>query len=236
MTPRPPHPVIALDVPTRVAAEALVARLGEGADFYKVGLELFTAEGPDVVRALQGAGKRVFLDLKLHDIPNTVRGAARSAARLGVELLTVHGIGGAPMLRAAVEGWGEGGGASRGGILAVTVLTSMDRLQLEEARGHAVARVEDEVLRLAGAAAGAGCHGIVCSGAELAAVRAAHGDGLAPLVPGIRLAGGATHDQARVMTPSEAARLGAGYVVVGRAVTAAEDPVAALELVKEGLL
>jgi len=169
--------------------------------------------------------KRVFLDLKLHDIPNTVRGAAQSASSLGVQLLTVHAVGGEAMLRAAVEG----GGAT--GILAVTVLTSMTPGDLEAARGHAVSSVGDEVQRLARAADAAGAHGVVCAGSEVAAVRGAHGDRLRTLVPAIRLGGTPTHDQARVMTPGEAAAVGASYVVIGRTVTAADDPPAAMRRV-----
>jgi len=223
---RPPTPIVALDVPTMTAARALVVQLGETADFYKVGLQLFTAEGPRVVEWLREDGKRVFLDLKLHDIPNTVRGAAQSAASLGVQLLTVHAVGGEAMLQAAVEG---GGGTV--GILAVTVLTSMKRADLEAAHGHAVTSVADEVVRLAHAAVRARAHGIVCAGTEVAAVRAAHGDALQLLVPGIRLGGAPAHDQARVMTPREAAAAGASYVVIGRTVTAAEDPPAAMRAV-----
>ncbi|MDQ8154444.1 MAG: orotidine-5'-phosphate decarboxylase [Gemmatimonadota bacterium] len=221
-----PVPIVALDVPTMTAARALVDTLGDSADFYKVGLQLYTAEGPRVVEWLRGAGKRVFLDLKLHDIPNTVRGAAQSAASLGVQLLTVHGVGGEPMVRAAVEGAG-----SATGILAVTVLTSMTRSDLERARGHDVESVAAEVLRLAGLAAQAGAHGIVCAGSEVPVIRAAHADVLRTLVPGIRLGGTPAHDQARVMTPREAAEAGAGYVVIGRTVTAAEDPPAAMRAV-----
>jgi orotidine-5'-phosphate decarboxylase len=212
------------------AAHALVERLGASADFYKVGLQLYTAEGPRVVEWLRGAGKRVFLDLKLHDIPNTVRGAAQSAASLGVELLTVHAVGGAPMLRAAVDG---AGGST--GILAVTVLTSMTQGDLEASRGHTVESVGVEVLRLAGLAAQAGAHGIVCAGTEVSAVRAAHGEALRTLVPGIRLGGAPAHDQARVMTPREAAKAGASYVVIGRTVTAADDSPSAMRMVLEEL-
>ena len=225
-----PTPIVALDVPTMLAAEALVAELGDAADFYKVGLQLYTAEGPRVVEWLRAAGKRVFLDLKLHDIPNTVRGAAQSAASLGVQLLTVHGIGGEPMLRAAVDGAG-----SSTGILAVTVLTSMSQGDLEAARGHTVESVRAEVLRLADSAARAGAHGIVCAGPEVSAVRAAHGKALHTLVPGIRLGGTPAHDQARVMTPAEAAAAGASYVIIGRTVTAAADPVAAMAQVRAEL-
>ncbi len=212
------------------AARALVEQLGAAAGFYKVGLQLYTAEGPRVVEWLRGAGKQVFLDLKLHDIPNTVRGAAQSAAALGVQLLTVHAVGGAAMLAAAVEGGGDATG-----ILAVTVLTSMTQADLEASRGHPTASVAAEVLRLAGLAATAGAHGIVCAGPEVPMVRAAHGDALRTLVPGIRLGGAPAHDQARVMTPREAARAGASYVVIGRTVTAADDPVAAMQMVQAEL-
>jgi orotidine-5'-phosphate decarboxylase len=221
----PPTAIVALDVPSLHAARALVDTLGDAADFYKVGLQLYTAEGPQVVEWLRGAGKRVFLDLKLHDIPNTVRGAAQSAAALDVQLLTVHAVGGAAMLRAAVEG-----GGSTVGILGVTVLTSMSHGDLEGARGHAVPSVADEVLRLSALAAGAGAHGIVCAGSEVAPVRAAH-PALHPLVPGIRLGGTPTHDQARVMTPREAMDAGASYLVIGRTVTAADNPPAAMRAV-----
>ncbi|MFA6166222.1 MAG: orotidine-5'-phosphate decarboxylase [Gemmatimonadaceae bacterium] len=220
-----PTPIVALDVPTMTSARALVDRLEDTADFFKVGLQLFTAEGPRVVEWLRGIEKRVFLDLKLHDIPNTVRGAAQSASSLGVELLTVHAVGGESMLRAAVEGGGSTG------ILAVTVLTSMTQGDLEAARGHAVLSVGDEVLRLARAADAAGAHGIVCAGSEVAQVRAAHGDRLRTLVPGIRLGGTPSHDQARVMTPREAAAAGASYVVIGRTVTSADDPPEAMRCV-----
>lgn len=223
------QPIIALDVPTMTAARELVSRLGPQADFVKVGLELFTAEGPKVVEWLQQDGRRVFLDLKLHDIPNTVRGAARSAAAMGVSLLTVHAYGGAAMVEAAVEGAGE-----RTGILAVTVLTSFDARSLGLALGREAPETTDEVLRLAGVAAVANAHGIVCSGHEVRAVRTTH-PRLRPLVPGIRLTGGASHDQARVATPEAAAADGAAYLVLGRAVTAATDPAAALAGVLDSL-
>lgn len=219
--------IVALDVPRLDAARALVDSLGDGCDFYKVGSELFTAAGPSVVEWLRGAGKEVFLDLKLHDIPSTVRGAARSAASLGVRLLTVHASGGGAMIAAAVEGAGD-----RTGVLGVTVLTSLDSSALGVAWGREAPVVADEVLRLAGLAAGAGAHGIVCSGAEAALVRARYGDALALLVPGIRLPGGPVHDQARSVTPAEAARAGARYLVLGRVVTEAGAPRKVVEEVK----
>ncbi len=193
-------PIVALDVPSIERARSLVRTLGDACTWYKVGLELFVAEGPHVIHWLREQGKDVFLDLKLHDIPNTVRGAARSAAALGARLLTVQGSGGAAMIAAAVEGAGAQDG-HHCGVLVVTVLTSMTGADLGAAWGREVASVEAEVLRLAGTAAGAGAHGIVCSGREAAAVRTVHGSALAVLVPGVRAEGAATHDQARVVTP-----------------------------------
>jgi len=225
-----PVPIVALDVPDAAAATALVRRLGESCSFYKVGSELFTASGPAVVQALRAEGKRVFLDLKFHDIPNTVRAASRSAAACGASLITVHGIGGTAMIAAAVEGAGE-----FCGVLAVTVLTSLDADLLSLALGKPVASIPDEVSRLAQAAGVAGAHGVVCSGLEAARIRAEHGGRLATLVPGIRLTGDSANDQSRVVTPRDAAHAGASYVVLGRTVTAAPDPVAAMGRVIEGL-
>lgn len=223
------QPIIALDVPTLAAAQELCARLGPEADFVKIGLELYTAEGPRVVEWMQGQGKRVFLDLKLYDIPNTVRGAARSAASMGVSLLTVHGYGGAAMVEAAVEGAG-----SQTGILVVTVLTSFDTQSLGVSLGREVPEMGAEVLRVAGVALAARAHGVVCSGHEVNVVRTTYPT-LSPLVPGIRLSGGETHDQARVATPERAAADGASYLVLGRAITAAADPARTLADVRRSL-
>jgi orotidine-5'-phosphate decarboxylase len=240
-------PIVALDVDSLSEAVRVARLVGGRCRFFKVGSELFTAAGPAVVRALHDElDADVFLDLKFNDIPNTVAGAVRSAGRLGVRLLTVHASGGRAMLEAAQEAWegclasGASGSSSRaergqGGVLAVTVLTSFDAGRLAQAwgrgRGGGGVSVEAEVLRLAEDVRTSGLHGIVCSGAEAAAVRAAHGDALALLVPGIRLAGGDAHDQARVMTPAAAQAAGARYLVLGRAVTAAPDPAAAMERV-----
>lgn len=220
----PPIPIVALDVPSRADAESLLDRLGSRAEFVKVGLQLFTAEGPDVVRAMHGRGLRVFLDLKLHDIPNTVAHGVRSAARLGVELLTVHASGGAAMLRAAADARGDDGPR----LLGVTVLTSLSAAEVAEAWGRDRVSAEEEVARLARLAEGAGLDGVVASVAELPVIRGATGARFRVLTPGIRLAGDAAGDQQRVATPAEAARLGADYVVLGRSVTAAPDPAAAL--------
>jgi len=233
--------VIALDTPSTEEAWRLVERLGERADFYKVGLELYGRGGPELARALVGAGKRVFLDLKLHDIPNTVAGAVRAAADLGVSLLTVHASGGARMMRAAVDAAAEGAAGSSGHaasapdarlrLLAVTVLTSLSAPELGWAWGREPPDVGREVLRLARDAAAAGVDGVVASPLEAAAVRAeAPGDFLI-VTPGIRPAGAGADDQRRIATPAEAVRAGATHLVLGRAVTKAPDPCAALEAV-----
>jgi orotidine-5'-phosphate decarboxylase len=218
--------IVALDRPQWSDAQRLVERLAGRAAFYKVGLELFAGEGPAVVRELTAHGRRVFLDLKLHDIPNTVAGAARSAAGLGAELLTVHAAGGAAMVRAAAEAAAEASGG-RTRVLAVTVLTSLaaDRLPASFRRDVALSEV---VLGLAEEALGAGAGGLVCSGAEVGALRARFGPvasgGPLLVVPGTRPAGAEAQDQARVVTPGQALAAGADWLVVGRAVTSAGDP------------
>jgi orotidine-5'-phosphate decarboxylase len=223
--------IVALDVASAAEAHALVRRCGPELDFVKVGLELFTREGPAVVRSLRDAGLRVFLDLKLHDIPNTVAGAVRAAAALDVELLTVHASGGPRMLAAAAEAAAPSGLR----LLAVTALTSLDARELASSWGRAPADVDPgaEVARLAGLAAEAGVNGVVCSPHEAAALRALLGPDAALVTPGIRLAGGDAHDQSRVATPGAAVRAGASHLVVGRAVTAAPDPNEALARVRE---
>ena len=223
-------PIVALDFPDSQRALTLVQTLDEKCRFYKVGSELFTAAGPEVIQWLRDTGCDVFLDLKFHDIPNTVAGAVRRVAEMGVRLTTVHASGGSKMMAAAVEA----AGASCG-VLAVTVLTSLDDRLLGEAWGKDRVDVEDEVLRMAELARSAGVHGIVCSGQEAAAVHGRHGQDLKLLVPGIRLPGDAPGDQARVMTPSEAAAAGASYLVIGRSVTTAPDPRVAMQAVLDSL-
>lgn len=213
-----PIPIVALDVSDAHAALRTVDMLGGLCAFYKVGSELFTAEGPSILGALHERGVSVFLDLKFHDIPNTVRGAVRSAAHPAVRLLTVHASGGKAMIEAAVAATG-----TEARILAVTVLTSLDAGALGEAWGRQLDDIEPEVLRLAGHAAAAGAHGVVCSGHEAAGIRRRFSS-LATLVPGVRLAGGDRQDQSRVVTPRQAAEAGATYLVLGRAVTGADSP------------
>jgi orotidine-5'-phosphate decarboxylase len=223
-------PIVALDFPDAERAMTLVQTLDERCRFYKVGSELFTASGADIIQWLRDTGCDVFLDLKFHDIPNTVAGAVRNVAKMGVRLTTVHASGGSKMLAAAVEAAG-----STCGVLAVTILTSLDDAQLGEAWGRERVDVENEVLRLAEMARSAGVHGIVCSGQEAAAVRARHGSALKLLVPGIRLPGDSAGDQTRIVTPASAVDAGATYLVIGRSVTAAKDPRAAMQLVKDSL-
>jgi orotidine-5'-phosphate decarboxylase len=226
------EPIVALDQVRLDDALSTVRTLGGLCRFYKVGSELFTAVGPAAVTAVRELGCDVFLDLKFHDIPNTVRAAVRTAAAYGIRLVTVHASGGRAMLEAAVDG------ASRHqacGVVAVTILTSLTGETLEAVWGRPVPAVADDVMRLAALAADAGIHGIVCAGEEAAAVRARYGERLALVVPGVRLAGGPAHDQARVVTASAARAAGARYVVIGRAVTTAADPRAAMAAVVEEL-
>jgi orotidine-5'-phosphate decarboxylase len=215
--------IVALDVSSTREALQLSSQLQNSVARFKVGKQLFTAEGPQVVRDLIAAGYGVFLDLKFHDIPNTVEHAVRSAGGLGVDMLTVHAAGGAKMLRAAMEAAKTA--AKRPMILAVTVLTSMSDEDVQEVGFSG--RVVDEVLRLAELAVGAGCDGIVASAREAGEVRKRLGEGFAIVTPGIRLAGDAGGDQARIVTPADAIRAGASYLVVGRPITAAPDPAAA---------
>ena len=209
----------ALDFGTWADAEAFAHAVAPEVGMLKVGLEMFAAEGPPAVRAAAALGRPVFLDLKLHDIPNTVEGAARSAARSGASLLTVHASGGPEMVRAAVTGAGP-----RVRILAVTVLTSVDDATL--AAVGLAGPAEAAVVRLAKLAVAAGAGGIVCSPLEVAAVRAAVGPEPLLVIPGVRPAGSARGDQARVATPEEAVRSGADVLVIGRPLREGGDPAA----------
>ena len=217
--------IVALDTPELAEAEALVERLAGAVGLYKVGAQLFTAVGPAAVEMVRKRGGRVFLDLKYHDIPATVAGAIREAARLGVTFLTVHASGGAGMLRAAAEA-AAAAGRERPRILAVTVLTSLDRASLQREVGVPMS-VAGHAVHLAGLARAAGCDGVVVSPREAGQLRAALGRGPLIVTPGIRPAGVGADDQARVATPAVARRAGADYLVVGRPITGAADPAAA---------
>ena len=229
---QPPRRVIvALDVPGKAAALELAARLDPRLCRVKVGKELFTAAGPAVVAGLQERGFEVFLDLKYHDIPNTVAGACRAAAALGVWMLNVHASGGAAMMRAAREA--VAGAARPPLVIGVTILTCLADAELPAVGFTGTAR--DNVLRLAALARASGLDGVVCSAEEAPALRAANGAAFVLVTPGIRLATDARGDQARVVTPPEAVRMGSSYLVIGRPITGAPDPAAALEAIRQSL-
>jgi orotidine-5'-phosphate decarboxylase len=214
--------IVALDLPSVEAAEALVARLGDAVSFYKIGYQLAYAGGLSYAQRLTGAGKQVFLDLKLHDIGNTVAQGVKSVARLGATFLTVHAY--PQTMQAAVE---ARGGALR--ILGVTVLTSYDDNDLEAA-GYETS-VRALVARRAEQARALGIDGLVCSPEEAANVRAIAGAGMALVTPGIRPVGSEAGDQKRIMTPAAAIAAGADFLVVGRPIAAASDPRAAAEAI-----
>jgi orotidine-5'-phosphate decarboxylase len=215
--------IVALDVPDAAGAGALVARLDGTCRWFKVGLELFVAAGPAVLEPLLKNGCSVFLDLKLHDIPNTVAAAVRSAAALGVQMLTVHAAGGPAMLAAAREALQ--GRKDPPQLLAVTVLTSMDQGQMAAIGMGRSPAEQVEVLARMGLAAG--INGFVCSPEEVSRLRSLAGPEGVLVAPGIRPAGAATGDQKRIATPADALRAGASYLVVGRPITQAADPAAA---------
>jgi len=214
--------IVALDVSSAAAAQRIVAAVGDSAFTYKVGMQLYTAEGPQVVRDLVASGRRVFLDLKFHDIPNTVAAAVKEATALGVSMLTVHAAGGGKMLRAATQAATVNPQLT---VLAVTVLTSFDQDELQTV--GVPGNVVDQVSRLAALALDNGCRGIVTSAREASALRKERGWGFAIVTPGVRPAGVSHDDQARVVTPEEAMGAGATHIVVGRPITEASDPAAA---------
>jgi len=220
--------IIALDFDSAGKADCLVASLGDGANFYKVGMELYAATGMDYVRGLIDRGKRVFLDMKYYDIGETVKRAVAVAARSGAEFLTIHGVG--QVMRAAIEGRGD----SAMKLLAVTVLTSFDQGDVREL-GYdcALADLVGQRVRLA---MRTGVDGIVGSPVEACAIRREAGPRAILVTPGVRSRGAAAGDQKRIATPAEAVRDGADYVVVGREVTRAADPAAALEAIHAGLV
>jgi orotidine-5'-phosphate decarboxylase len=218
--------IIPLDVSTLDKALGLVDSLGEASDFYKVGLELFTREGPRVVHALRGRDKRIFLDLKLHDIPNTVARVVGRARDLDIDLLTLHATGGRRMMEAAAEAAGDDLI-----LLGVTVLTSMTASDVKDSWGRAVDSLEEEVVRLARLSKESGVGGVVASVREAAPIKEAVGADVVVVTPGIRLAGDDAHDQARVSTPVEAVAAGADYLVIGRSITHAPEPAQALRRV-----
>ena len=217
--------IIALDVPSAAEARAVVDTLGDAVSFYKVGLELFIADGEATLAMLRERGKRVFLDLKLHDIPNTVKSAMAVLSRLDADIVNLHAAGGSAMMKAALEGLARPDG-TRPLLIAVTQLTSTDSATLRDELLIGTPMAET-VLRYAENAARSGLDGVVCSPLEAAAVKARCGAGFLTVTPGVRFAGGDVGDQKRVMTPAAAAGAGCDLLVMGRPITRADDPVAA---------
>lgn len=222
--------IVALDAPWR-ESDALARALEGTVRWLKVGMTLFYERGPEAVESLRERGFEVFLDLKLHDIPHQVRGAAESVARLGASMLTVHASGGPDMIAAAIEGAGRGGtaaGIAPPAVIAITVLTSMDDATLSSVGvGRAAAQ---QVPLLANVARGAGAAGVVCSPLEASAMRSAWPDALV-VTPGVRPTWAATGDQSRISTPADALSSGASHLVVGRPITASDDPAGAAAMI-----
>ena len=227
--------VVALDVETSAQALALVEKLRGLVGMFKIGKQLFTAAGPDIVRQVVGMGEKVFLDLKFHDIPNTVASAGVEAARLGVTIFNVHALGGSAMMRATVEAVNKAAEHEkliRPQILAVTILTSHDQATLAEIGLEKT--IQEQVICLAQLAAASDIDGVVASPQEIASLRNAIPDpNFVILTPGVRPVGAARNDQKRVMTPNEAVQAGADYLVIGRPITGAENPVAAAQKIIE---
>jgi orotidine-5'-phosphate decarboxylase len=228
--------LVALDVETRPQAEGLADALRGAVGGYKIGSRLFTSEGPDMVRALTSRGDRVFLDLKFHDIPNTVATAVTAATQLGVWMVNVHASGGTTMMRAAADAAREAAaakGITAPLVIAVTVLTSMNQAALAET--GIVVDLMDQVLRLAELTKEAGLDGVVASPRETAAIRERCGRDFVIVTPGIRGAGDAKDDQQRTMSPAEAIAAGASYLVVGRPIIGAADPRTAAAAIGESV-
>jgi orotidine-5'-phosphate decarboxylase len=215
--------IVALDVPDVAAARAVVTALGERATFFKIGYELAFVGGVELAKALAGEGKKIFLDLKLHDIPNTIEKGVGQIASMGMTYLTVHAY---PQTLVAAA---KGAAGSNLGVLGVSVMTSMDDGDLARA-GYGMG-VADLVARRAKQTYEAGCKGLICSATDLAIVREAVGGGLVLITPGIRPVGSPIGDQKRVMTPGEAIRAGADQLVIGRPITGAKDPVGAMQMI-----
>ena len=224
----PHNPIIvALDFPTESEALRLVEQLGTGVGYYKIGLQLFTKYGPPIVERIKATGCNVFLDLKFHDIPNTVKHSVVSARELGVDMMTIHLSGGVKMIEAAVAGLG----GSDAIVLGVTVLTSSNRETLREIAVES--EVADQVVRLAGLGVKAGLKGVVASPQEITLLREAYGKELRIVTPGVRPAWAEANDQQRTMTPAQAIQAGADYLVIGRPITAQADPAAAAQRILE---
>lgn len=221
------RPIVALDFPSFEDVKAFLALFPAEEKLYvKIGMELYYAAGPEIVFYVKSLGHSVFLDLKLHDIPNTVKSAMAVLAKLGVDMTNVHAAGGVEMMRAAREGLGSGPK-----LIAVTQLTSTSEKQMHDFQNIQTSLAES-VVHYAKKTAEAGLDGVVCSAHEVEAIKAATSEDFVCLTPGIRPAGSATGDQKRVMTPADARAIGSDYIVVGRPITQAKDPVAAYQAIK----
>ena len=223
--------ILALDLEDRQSAIELVRRAGDELQWVKIGLQMFTRYGPEYVRKIADLGKRVFLDLKLHDIPNTVGKAVESISELPINMLTIHTCGGKEMMERAVTAQQET--APNLKLLGVTVLTSMDAASLSEIGLNR--SPEEQVLAMANLAAESGMSGLVCSPHEVAKIGGLHGDRFTLVTPGIRPSGSDAGDQKRIMTPSEAAEAGSDFIVVGRPIYNADDPEAVVHGIREEL-
>lgn len=222
--------IVACDFKNREDTMAFLARFSQEKPFVKIGMELFYGEGPDIVREIKARGHKIFLDLKLHDIPNTVNKAMKNLARLGVDMTNVHAAGTIDMMKAALEGLAEGAQGDRAQLIAVTQLTStsQERMQQELLIPNTM---EEVVARYAQNTKAAGLDGVVCSPLEAALVKSACGADFITVTPGIRYPDGNKGDQSRIMTPAKARETGTEYIVVGRPITQAEDVVAAYKRV-----
>jgi len=228
--------MVALDYPSATAAEQLIQQLNGIPCYMKVGMQLYYAAGPTFVEGLKKRGFRVFLDLKMHDIPNTVKGGAASITALGVDMFNVHAAGGRAMMEAALEGVGQASSSvQRPTVIAVTQLTSTSQAVMNDEIGIA-GTVEDAVLSYAKLTQLAGLDGVVASPSEVIAIKNACGQAFQTITPGIRPLGALLNDQSRIMTPSEALRQGTDYMVIGRPITAATDPRLAIESIIEELI
>lgn len=229
--------IVALDVPGLKQAENIMARLGGTVSYYKVGSQLFTLCGPEIIELIKSQGRKIFLDLKFHDIPNTVAKASQAAYELGVDMFNMHAMGGVAMMESAAKAVADAAASGKNPkpiMLGVTILTSIDDIALKDVWGATERDIPGQVLHLAGLSQRAGLDGVVASPHEIALIRKAQGHDFVILTPGIRPADSVTDDQKRFLTPSQAIKIGADYLVVGRPITAAQDPAAAaIKIIKE---
>ncbi|MBR0214201.1 MAG: orotidine-5'-phosphate decarboxylase [Solobacterium sp.] len=227
--------IVACDFPSAEKTLAFLDKFQGRKPFVKIGMELFYGAGPDIVREIRKRGHRIFLDLKLHDIPNTVRGGMKNLARLGVDIINVHAAGGVEMMKAAMQGLEEGAADGKRPLcIAVTILTSITKEMMNEELGIP-GEVQDTVIRYALNAKEAGLDGVVCSVHEAMAIHAACGDGFLTVTPGIRLADDTANDQKRVATPAYAKEQGCDMIVVGRSITKSADPVKTYREIEEAM-